>query len=209
MRPAGARHGGRVGRERPASCGPLGPAADHRRPTTRRPPAPGDAAEARRRRHPVRLRDCGHRPGHRLGDLRGSRACPAKRGAHRQADSDRCRARPGRPLLPAATASSRPGHRHPRHQRGQGRCWQHRQLPRLQPPDRARRGAAARAVQGQDFLRPLRACGSARPPSASTTSTLVENGLTDEEARQEASRCLRCDHFGFGAFREGAEIEQW
>ena len=37
---------------------------------------------------------------------------------------------------------------------------------------------------------------------------LIENGLTDEEAHQEASRCLRCDHFGFGAFR-GGRIEQW
>ena len=37
---------------------------------------------------------------------------------------------------------------------------------------------------------------------------IVENGLTDEEAHQEASRCLRCDHFGFGAFR-GGRIEQW
>ena len=32
---------------------------------------------------------------------------------------------------------------------------------------------------------------------------LIENGLTEEEAHQEASRCLRCDHFGFGAFRGG------
>ncbi|MCH4120029.1 MAG: NAD(P)-binding protein [Atopobiaceae bacterium] len=37
---------------------------------------------------------------------------------------------------------------------------------------------------------------------------LIENGLTEEEAHQEASRCLRCDHFGFGAFR-GGRIEQW
>ena len=37
---------------------------------------------------------------------------------------------------------------------------------------------------------------------------IVENGLTDQEAHQEASRCLRCDHFGFGAFR-GGRIEQW
>lgn len=37
---------------------------------------------------------------------------------------------------------------------------------------------------------------------------IVEHGLTDEEAHQEASRCLRCDHFGFGAFR-GGRIEQW
>ena len=34
------------------------------------------------------------------------------------------------------------------------------------------------------------------------------SGLTDEEAYAEASRCLRCDHFGFGAFR-GGRIEQW
>ncbi len=36
----------------------------------------------------------------------------------------------------------------------------------------------------------------------------VEHGLTEEEAHQEASRCLRCDHFGFGAFR-GGRVEQW
>lgn len=37
---------------------------------------------------------------------------------------------------------------------------------------------------------------------------LVEHGLTAEEAHQEAGRCLRCDHFGFGAFR-GGRIDQW
>lgn len=37
---------------------------------------------------------------------------------------------------------------------------------------------------------------------------LVEHGLTEQEAHQEAGRCLRCDHFGFGAFR-GGRIEQW
>lgn len=36
---------------------------------------------------------------------------------------------------------------------------------------------------------------------------LVEQGLTEQEARQEASRCLRCDHFGFGAFRGGRNLE--
>lgn len=36
---------------------------------------------------------------------------------------------------------------------------------------------------------------------------LVEQGLAEEEARQEASRCLRCDHFGFGAFRGGRNLE--
>lgn len=38
--------------------------------------------------------------------------------------------------------------------------------------------------------------------------TLIEHGLTDEEAHQEASRCLRCDHFGFGAFR-GGRVFEW
>ncbi|MGN0054993.1 MAG: NAD(P)-binding protein [Atopobiaceae bacterium] len=37
---------------------------------------------------------------------------------------------------------------------------------------------------------------------------LMERGLTPEEAHQEASRCLRCDHFGFGAFR-GGRVFEW
>jgi NADPH-dependent glutamate synthase beta subunit-like oxidoreductase len=36
----------------------------------------------------------------------------------------------------------------------------------------------------------------------------IEQGMTREEAIQEASRCLRCDHFGFGAFR-GGRVEKW
>jgi len=31
---------------------------------------------------------------------------------------------------------------------------------------------------------------------------LMEKSLTDEEAAQECSRCLRCDHYGCGAFRK-------
>lgn len=31
----------------------------------------------------------------------------------------------------------------------------------------------------------------------------VEIGMTQEECKQEASRCLRCDHFGYGAFKGG------
>ena len=31
----------------------------------------------------------------------------------------------------------------------------------------------------------------------------IEYGLTEEGARTEASRCLRCDHFGYGIFRGG------
>ena len=37
---------------------------------------------------------------------------------------------------------------------------------------------------------------------------LIEYGLTDQEAKQEAARCLHCDHFGFGAFR-GGRVFEW
>lgn len=33
----------------------------------------------------------------------------------------------------------------------------------------------------------------------------VEYCMTEAEARQEASRCLRCDHFGYGIFKGGRE----
>lgn len=36
----------------------------------------------------------------------------------------------------------------------------------------------------------------------------VENCMTEKEAKQEASRCLRCDHFGYGIFKGGRE-RQW
>ncbi len=36
---------------------------------------------------------------------------------------------------------------------------------------------------------------------------LVQNGMTDEEAFQECSRCLRCDRFGYGLFRGGRSLE--
>ncbi len=31
----------------------------------------------------------------------------------------------------------------------------------------------------------------------------IECGMTDEEAAQECSRCLRCDHYGYGIFKGG------
>ena len=37
---------------------------------------------------------------------------------------------------------------------------------------------------------------------------LIECGMTCEEAGQEARRCLRCDHFGFGILK-GGRIEKW
>ena len=37
--------------------------------------------------------------------------------------------------------------------------------------------------------------------------TLVKEGMSKEEACQESSRCLRCDHFGFGLFKGGRSTE--
>ena len=36
----------------------------------------------------------------------------------------------------------------------------------------------------------------------------IECGMTDEEAAQESSRCLRCDQFGYGNFK-GGRVEKW
>ena len=36
----------------------------------------------------------------------------------------------------------------------------------------------------------------------------VENCMTEAEAKQEANRCLRCDHFGYGSFKGGRK-EKW
>ena len=38
--------------------------------------------------------------------------------------------------------------------------------------------------------------------------TCIEFGMTAQEARQESSRCLRCDHFGYGNFK-GGRVEKW
>lgn len=37
---------------------------------------------------------------------------------------------------------------------------------------------------------------------------MVEKSLTLEEAKQEAGRCLRCDHLGCGAFK-GGRVDRW
>ena len=36
----------------------------------------------------------------------------------------------------------------------------------------------------------------------------IECGMTLQEAMQESSRCLRCDHFGYGIFK-GGRVERW
>ena len=55
------------------------------------------------------------------------------------------------------------------------------------------------------------ACGRANTverPAAERKGdfAMMEIGLTKEEAEQECSRCLRCDHYGYGAFRGGRKI---
>lgn len=37
---------------------------------------------------------------------------------------------------------------------------------------------------------------------------LIEHGMTFAEVIQETSRCLRCDHFGFGVFK-GGRVKKW
>ena len=37
---------------------------------------------------------------------------------------------------------------------------------------------------------------------------LMEHCMNDEEARQESSRCLRCDHYGYGCFK-GGRTTKW
>ena len=48
-------------------------------------------------------------------------------------------------------------------------------------------------------------CNMTDRPAAERTKDfdLIENCMTDEQAFQECSRCLRCDHFGYGSFRGG------
>jgi len=36
----------------------------------------------------------------------------------------------------------------------------------------------------------------------------IECSMTEQEAAQEASRCMRCDHFGYGIFK-GGRVEKW
>ena len=57
------------------------------------------------------------------------------------------------------------------------------------------------------------ACGRVNPTERSADErkndfSLMENPITEEEAMQECSRCLRCDHYGCGALK-GGRIEKW
>lgn len=44
-------------------------------------------------------------------------------------------------------------------------------------------------------------------PQCQGDFSLVMEGMTPEEAAQEAGRCLRCDHFGYGSFKGGRNTE--
>ena len=44
-------------------------------------------------------------------------------------------------------------------------------------------------------------------PNCQGDFSLVVEGMSAEEAHQESSRCLRCDHFGYGSFKGGRETE--
>lgn len=49
---------------------------------------------------------------------------------------------------------------------------------------------------------------SGPPTSRRDDFELIESALTAQEAQQEARRCLRCDHFGYGGFK-GGRSKQW
>ena len=49
---------------------------------------------------------------------------------------------------------------------------------------------------------------SRNPLEARSDFALASCGMTEEEAMQEAGRCLRCDHFGYGIFK-GGRTTQW
>ena len=71
----------------------------------------------------------------------------------------------------------------------------HTELPQdveIPPAQSAVSGPCGRVTLGE---RPAaeRACDFA----------LAEEGMTRQAAMQECSRCLRCDHYGFGSFRGG------
>ena len=45
-------------------------------------------------------------------------------------------------------------------------------------------------------------------PDCAGDFSLVAQGMTQDEANQESSRCLRCDHFGYGIFK-GGRTSEW
>lgn len=65
-------------------------------------------------------------------------------------------------------------------------------------------------VHGYDDKIPCGRVEVAERPASERKHDLdpIEYGMSKEEACQEAGRCLRCDHIGFGALR-GGRVEKW
>ncbi|MDO4286965.1 MAG: NAD(P)-binding protein [Eubacteriales bacterium] len=62
-------------------------------------------------------------------------------------------------------------------------------------------------------LSPVPACGRVNlrtRPACDCINNFddIKEGMTEEEVLQESSRCLRCDHYGYGNFR-GGRMRQW
>ena len=47
-----------------------------------------------------------------------------------------------------------------------------------------------------------------QPSQCKDNFDIIEYGMIKDEAKQEAARCLRCDHFGYGSFR-GGRTSKW
>ena len=60
---------------------------------------------------------------------------------------------------------------------------------------------------------PIKACGRVDMTEREShvrkqDFALMENGMSHQEAAQECSRCLRCDHYGYAGIR-GGRVEKW
>lgn len=73
----------------------------------------------------------------------------------------------------------------------------HSTLP--EPPEVPRASHQARGAMGRINM------VERTPSDRNDDFDIMEIGMSEEEARQECSRCLRCDHYGYGSFRGGRE----
>ncbi len=76
----------------------------------------------------------------------------------------------------------------------------HSEMP--QPPKIPRPSHQARGAMGRINM------VERTPSDRNDDFDIMEIGMTEEEAKQECSRCLRCDHYGYGSFR-GDREERW
>ncbi len=74
--------------------------------------------------------------------------------------------------------------------------------PLPEPPEVPKASHQARGAMGRINM------VERTPSDRNDDFDIMEIGMTEEEAKQECSRCLRCDHYGYGSFRGGRE-ERW